>query len=86
MMHVLTDATHPKNAKDDHTSMLTKTELMRLARWIDSNYQFYGAYYGRQHPQWLNSDPSNPAYDPANFRRRPTFNEATSFFAPDWHR
>lgn len=86
LVAVLTDPAHPKNAKEDHTKMLTPMELMRLCRWVDSNYQFYGSYFGRQHAQWVKPDPTNPAYDPADFRRRPTFEEATSFLAPAWHR
>jgi len=86
LINVLVDPAHPKNARDDHTRMLTKMELMILSRWVDSNYQFYGSYFGRQHPQWVNPDPANPAYDPADFRRRPTFEEAIRFDAPPWHR
>jgi len=86
MIDVLTNSAHPKNAKGDHSKMLTGNELMVLSRWVDSNYQFYGAYYGRYHPQWVNPDPGIPAYDPADFRRKPTFEEATSISAPEWHR
>ena len=86
MIAMLTDSAHPKNAKDDHSQMLTESELMVLSRWVDTNYQFYGSYYGRQHPQWVNPDPGIPSYDPADFRRKATFEEATSFFAPEWHR
>lgn len=87
LMAVLTDATHPKNAKDDHTQMLNEWQLMILNRWVDSNYQFYGSYFGRQHPQWMQADPRVPAYNPqTDFRRKPTFEEATSFLAPEWHR
>jgi hypothetical protein len=86
MMDMLTDPEHPKNAKDDHSQMLTETELMVLSRWVDSNYQFYGAYFGRQHPQWVHADPASPSYDPADFRRKATFKEAISFLAPEWHR
>ena len=86
LLAVLIDARHPKNAKDDHTKMLTANELMILSRWIDTNYQFYGSYFGRQHPQWVHADPANPAYDPADFRRKATFDEATGFQAPAWHR
>jgi hypothetical protein len=86
MIAILTDPAHPKNAKDDHTKMLTGMELMRVSRWVDTNYQFYGSYFGRQHPQWVNRDPANPAYDPADFRRRATFEESVGFFAPTWHR
>jgi hypothetical protein len=85
LIAMLTDAKHPKNAKNNHTKLLTRTELMVLSRWVDSNYQFYGSYFGRQHPQWVNADTNNPAYNPADFRRRATFTEATSFLAPAWH-
>jgi len=86
MIDLLTRSAHPKNAKDDHSKMLTAAELMILSRWVDTNYQFYGSYFGRQHPQWVNSDPAVPAYNPADFRRKPTFEEAISFSAPPWHR
>jgi hypothetical protein len=86
MMALLTCSTHLKNAKADHSKMLTERELMILSRWVDSNYQFYGSYFGRQHPEWMNSDPRVPAYNPADFRRKATFEEATGFLAPQWHR
>ena len=86
MIALLTQPSHPKNAKDDHSKMLTERELAILSRWVDTNYQFYGSYFGRQHPRWVNPDPANPAYDPADFRRKATFEEATSFLAPPWHR
>ncbi|MBC8873135.1 MAG: hypothetical protein H8E44_27190 [Planctomycetes bacterium] len=86
LIDVLTNSTHPKNAEDDHSRMLTERELMILSRWVDANYQFYGGYYGRHHPQWVNPDPGKPSYKPADFRRKPTFDEAISFFAPEWHR
>ena len=86
MLAMLIDSAHPKNAKDDHSKMLTAMELMILSRWVDANYQFYGSYFGRHHPQWVNADPAVPAYDPADFRRKASFEEATSFLAPPWHR
>ncbi len=86
LMAVLTDPANPKNVRDNHSKMLTPMELMVLSRWVDSNYQFYGSYFGRQHPQWVNRDPAVPAYDPADFRRQATFEEAVSFLAPTWHR
>jgi hypothetical protein len=86
MMALLTQRGHPQNGEEDHTTMLTERELMVLSRWVDSNYQFYGSYFGRHHWRWVNPDPRNPAYDPADFRRKPTFEEATSFLAPAWHR
>lgn len=86
LMAMLTDPEHPKNAENDHSRLLTPMQRMVLSRWVDSNYQFYGSYFGRQHPQWVNPDPNNPDYHPPDFRRRPTFEEATGFLAPDWHR
>lgn len=86
LIEILTNPAHPQNAQDDHCRMLSKMELMILSRWVDSNYQFYGAYWGRQHPRWLKSDPDNPAYNPGDFRREATFDEAVSFSAPEWHR
>jgi hypothetical protein len=86
LIAILTHPAHPKNAKDDHSKMLARMELMILSRWVDTNYQFYGSYFGRQHPRWVNSDPKTLAYDPADFRRKATFEEATSFLAPSWHR
>lgn len=86
LIDVLIDSAHPKNAEDDHSQMLSASELMTLSRWVDTNYQFYGSYFGRHHPQWVNPDPNVSAYNPADFRRRPTFEEAVNFFAPPWHR
>jgi len=86
MMDMLTHELHPKNDKSDHSKMLSKNQLMILARWVDSNYQFYGSYYGRHHLRWLKQDPAKPAYNPADFRRKPTFEEAVSDRAPKWHR
>jgi len=86
LIAMLTQRGHPKNAKEDHSKKLTEMELMVLSRWVDSNYQFYGSYFGRHHPQWVQADPKVPAYNPADFRRKATFDEAISFLAPDWHR
>jgi hypothetical protein len=86
LIDVLTDPAHPKNAKEDHTRMLGENPLMVLSRWVDSNYQFYGGYYGRRHGHWVNPDPRQSAYQPADFRRKPTFEEAISPRAPTWHR
>ncbi len=86
LMAMLTDPAHPKNAQDDHSKMLTAMERMILARWVDSNYQFYATYYGRHHARWVTADPANAAYNPADFRRRPTVEESVSMSAPPWHR
>ena len=86
MMAILTNKSHPKNAKDDHTKMLNANQMMILSRWVDTNYQFYGSYYGRQHSYWVNPDPGKPDYRPAaDHRRKPTFAEAVSKVAPPWH-
>jgi len=66
--------------------MLTDRQRMIVERWVDTNYQFYGSYYGRQHAHWGAADTGNPAYDPADFRRKPTFAESVSDEAPAWHR
>lgn len=86
LVAILTQPGHLKNAKDDHSKMLTEMEMMILTRWVDSNYQFYGTYFGRHHPQWVATDPAKPSYDPADFRRKATFKEAVGFLAPTWHR
>lgn len=86
LLAVLTDRSHPKNATEDHSRMLSEMELQIVSRWIDSNYQFYGSYFGRHHPAWTRADPKNPAYDPSDFRRKATFEEAVNFLAPQWHR
>jgi len=86
MMALLTNPADPKNAKDDHTKMLTARELMILSRWADANYQFYGSYYGRRHSHWAKANPKDPSYNPADFRRKATFAEAISNRAPKWHK
>jgi len=86
MLSMLTDSGHSKNGEADHSAMLTETELMIFSRWIDSNYQFYGSYYGRHHSHWMNADPKNSSYKPSDFRRKALFAEAISMFAPDWHK
>jgi len=87
LIDVLTKKAHPKNAKDDHTKMLNASELMILSRWVDSNYQFYGSYYGRRNAAWAKPDPRKPQYNPkTDFRRKATAAEALSNVAPKWHR
>ncbi len=86
LIGMLTDPAHPKNAEDNHSDMLDKNELMIMSRWVDCNYQFYGGYYGRHHSAWVNADPKIPSYEPADFRRKPLFEEAISMYAPTWHR
>jgi hypothetical protein len=85
LLAILTQSNHPKNTQDDHTKMLTAMELMILSRWVDSNYQYYGSYFGRHHSHWIAADPAVPAYSPVDFRRKATFAEAVNFLAPSWH-
>ncbi len=61
---------------ENHYQLLDANELMILRRWVDTNYQYHGTYYGRHHSNW-SSDP--------DFRKRPTFEEAIDMFAPAWH-
>jgi len=77
MMDLLTDKSNKKNAKDDHTKMLTANELMILSRWVDANYQFFGSYYGRQNARFTKEK---------DFRRKATAAEAVSNVAPEWHK
>ncbi len=85
-MQVLTAPEHAASATVDHSQMLDEMEMMMLSRWMDSNYQFYGSYYGRHHSHWVSPDPAVADYDPEDFRRRATFEEAVSKSAPAWHR
>ncbi|MHC4643318.1 MAG: HzsA-related protein [Planctomycetota bacterium] len=59
-----------------HKERLTDQELRTIFRWVDTNYSFYGTYYGRHH--------SDHSSDP-DFRRMPTVEEALSNVAPSWH-
>jgi hypothetical protein len=64
------------NVRDPHHQLLSQAELLKVIRWVDTNYQFYGTYYGRHH----GAHKAHPS-----FRRAPTFEEAISPRAPDWH-
>ena len=64
------------DSKDPHHGLLSQGELLKIIRWVDSNYQFYGTYYGRHH----GAHKAHP-----DFRRAPTFEEAISRIAPGWH-
>ncbi len=56
MIDMLTNSAHPKNAKDDHSKMLTEMEVMVLSRWVDTNYQFYGKLFRPPASQWVKPD------------------------------
>lgn len=62
---------------DPHHQLLSQGEMLRIFRWVDSNYQFFGTYYGRRH----GAHAAMP-----DFRREPTFEEAISPTAPPWHK
>ena len=72
----LIETVKTSDSQDAHYQLLDEFEMQRLARWVDSNYQFYGSYYGRHH-----SDHSGTA----DFRRKATYEEAISPRAPSWH-
>ncbi|HOH50770.1 MAG TPA: hypothetical protein PLI98_08540, partial [Candidatus Hydrogenedentes bacterium] len=56
LIGMLSDPAHPKNAKENHAALLTDRERMIFRRWADTNYQFYGSYYGRHHSDWANPE------------------------------
>ena len=87
LIDVLTNSAHPKNAKDDHSKMLTELELM-MAQPLGG----YQLPVLRQllrppaSPVGQRRTPPFPPTIPADFRRKATFEEAISFLAPPWHR
>ena len=85
-MDILTNPDHLKNAEEDHSKMLSKNELMILSRWVDTNYQFVGSFYGRHHSEWQKPKTASPNWNPKDFRRKATFQEAIDMYAPKWHR
>jgi hypothetical protein len=56
--------------KDIH---LTPAELVRITNWVDTNVQYYGAWWGRRNLQYK---------DHPNFRPIPTFEQAASYVCP----
>ncbi len=86
LIAVLTNSAHPKNAKDDHSKMLTAMELMILSRWVDTNYQFYGSYFGRQHPQWVKRGSRRSRLRSGRFPPQGDLRGSHGFLAPPWHR
>ena len=64
------------DSDDPHHKLLTQAEMLKIIRWVDSNYQFFGSYYGRHHIAHK---------DHPEFRRKATFEEAISPIAPKWH-
>ncbi|MGB2820107.1 MAG: hypothetical protein WBF17_03940, partial [Phycisphaerae bacterium] len=52
---------------------LSQAELLRITNWVDTNAQYYGAYWGRRNLQHK---------DHPNFRPTPTFKTAISMTSP----
>ena len=52
---------------------LTREELVRVTDWVDTNCQYYGAYWGRR---------ALAHRDHPNFRPVPTFETAVSMSSP----
>lgn len=52
---------------------LTKEELLKVTNWIDTNSQYYGAYWGRKNLKYK---------DHPQFRPYPTFEAASSMTSP----
>jgi len=52
---------------------LKPEELLKISNWVDTNGQFYGAYWGRRNLRYK---------DHPNFRPVPTFEAATSYTSP----
>ncbi len=52
---------------------LSQEEMVKLTTWVDSNGQYYGAYWGRRNLRYK---------DHKNFRPVPTFHEAVSTTSP----
>ena len=52
---------------------LSKEELLKVSNWIDTNCQYYGAYWGRKNLKYK---------DHPQFRPTPSFEAATSMTSP----
>jgi len=62
-----------KLAETHKAIRLTQAELLKISNWVDTNCQYYGAYWGRRNLQHR---------DHPNFRPTPTFATATSMTSP----
>jgi len=62
-----------KLAEQHKAIHLKPEELLRITNWVDTNAQYYGAYWGRRHLQHK----AHP-----NFRPIPTFAAAISMTSP----
>jgi len=62
-----------KLAKKHEKVNLKPEELLKISNWVDTNAQFYGAYWGRRNLQYK---------DHPNFRPVPSFEDASSYTSP----
>jgi len=62
-----------KLAKAHNKIKLPREDRIRLTTWVDTNGQYYGAYWGRRNIQYK---------DHPNFRPVPTFKTARSYVSP----
>ncbi len=62
-----------KLAKVHEKVNLKPEELLKISNWVDTNAQYYGAYWGRKNLQYK---------DHPNFRPVPSFKDASSYVSP----
>jgi len=62
-----------KLAKVHEKVNLKPEELLKISNWVDTNAQYYGAYWGRRNLQYK---------DHPNFRPVPSFETASSYTSP----
>jgi len=62
-----------KLAKAHEKVNLKPEELLKISNWVDTNAQYYGAYWGRKNLQHK---------DHPNFRPVPSFKDASSYTSP----
>jgi len=67
-------AKHAQRLAKVHVKVnLPLEDMIRLTTWVDSNAQYYGAWWGRRNLRYK---------DHANYRPIPTFETATSYVSP----
>ena len=62
-----------KLVKEHKKLKLKPEELLKITNWVDTNAQYYGAYWGRKNLQYK---------DHPNFRPVPSFKDASSYVSP----
>jgi len=67
-------AAHAARLAEKHKKIKLKgEELLKITNWVDTNCQYYGAYWGRKNLRYQRH---------ANFRPTPTFQQATGTTCP----